>query len=176
MFLKRLYLLLSLGLLPGGCVPALPPVAFEGGGPEMRPELFFAGVTTSTGVLENRSGAPTDRLQVRGQGQALPDGSFRLHQTITLGQDAPMTRTWIMRRIDAHRYTATLTDASGTVEGEAHGDLFHLTYAMKTPFAGRMEQWLYLQPDGRTVMNVATVSILGFTVARVSERITREDR
>jgi hypothetical protein len=55
----------------------------------------------------------------------LPDGSFQLMQSVTL--DAPKTQTWIMRRVVAHRYTATLTDASAPVEGEAEGDLFHLS-------------------------------------------------
>jgi hypothetical protein len=32
-----------------------------------------------------------------------------------------------------------------------------------------------LQPDGRTVVNEASVSVFGITVARVSERITHED-
>jgi len=158
----------------GGCAGALPPSAFEGGGPQMRPEVFFAGTTQSRGVLENRSGAPTQRLHVQGEGQTLPDGGFQLMQSVTLGRNAPKTRTWVMRRVDEHRYTATLTDASGPVEGEAYGDLFHLSYRMASPVGGRMEQWLYLQPDGCTVVNEATISLLGVVAARLSERITRE--
>jgi hypothetical protein len=72
--------------------------------------------------------------------------------------------------------TATLTDASGVVKGETYGDLFHLRYPMKTPVGGHMEQWLYLQPDGHTVMNEATVRLFGVVVAHLSERITHEDR
>lgn len=156
-----------------GCAGALPPSAFEGGSPQMRPEVFFAGTTRSSGVLENRSGAPTQRLHIQGDGRTLPDGSFQLVQSVTLDRDAPKTRTWIMRRVDEHRYTATLTDASGPVEGEAYGDLFHLSYDMASPAGGRMEQWMYLQPDGRTVVNEATVSLLGVVAARLSERITQ---
>ena len=44
---------------------------------------------------------------------------------------------------------------------------------MTNPLFGQMEQWLYLQPDSRTVMNEATVSLLGITATRLSERITR---
>jgi hypothetical protein len=60
------------------------------------------------------------------------------------------------------------------VEGEAYGNLFHLRYPMQTPFGGWMEQWLYLQPDGRTVMNQATIHVFGLTMAHLSERISRE--
>jgi len=158
----------------GGCADALPPSAFAGGSPPMRPEMFFAGTTRSTGVLENRSGAPTQLLHVQGEGHILPDGSFQLTQSVTLEPDAPKTRTWVMRRVDDHRYTATLTDASGPVEGEAYGNLFHLSYRMASPAGAWMEQWLYLQPDGRTVVNEATISLLGLVVARLSERITHE--
>ena len=165
-------LLATAGL--GGCASALSPSAFEGGTPRMRPEVFFAGTTRSSGVLENRSGAPTRRLQVHGEGQTLPDGSLQLTQSVTLDGNAPKTRTWVMRRVDEHRYTATLTDASGPVEGEAHGNLFHLSYRMASPAGARMEQWMYLQPDGRTVVNEATVSLLGVVAARLSERITQE--
>lgn len=167
-------IVLAAGL--SGCAPVLGPSAFGSGAPEMRPEIFFAGATSSSGVLANRSGAPTRRLQVKGFGQTLPDGSFRLDQSITFDQDTPETRTWVMRRLDAHHYTGTLTDASGAVRGEAYGNLFHLRYPMKTPFGGEMEQWMYLQPDGRTVMNEATVRVFGVVVAHVSELITQDER
>ena len=157
-----------------GCSPALPPSAFKGGTPKMLPEVFFAGTTSSTGVLENRDGAPTQRFHVTGHGQMLPDGSFRLDQRITFGHGKPKTRTWIMRRVGSHHYTATLTDASGPVKGEAYGNLFHLRYPMKTPLGGEMEQWLYLQPDGHTVVNEATVSVFGIVAAHLSERISNQ--
>lgn len=156
----------------GGCAAALPPSAFEGGNPRMRPEVFFAGTTRSSGVLENRSGAPTRRLHVQGEGRTLPDGGLQLMQSVTLDRDAPTTRIWVMRRVDERQYTATLTDASGPVEGEAY--VFNLSYSMVSPAGGRMGQWMYLQPDDRTVVNEATVSLFGVVVARLSERITRE--
>ena len=159
----------------GGCAPELAPSAFDDGASQLQPEIFFAGNTSSSGVLENRSGAPTRRLRVKGSGLAQPDGSFRLEQSITFDQDAPQTRTWVMRRLDSHHYTGTLTDATGAVEAEAYGDLFHLRYPMKTPFGGNMEQWMYLQPDGHTVMNQAAVRVFGIVVAHLSERITHED-
>ena len=36
-----------------------------------------------------------------------------------------------------------------------------------------MEQWLYLQPDGCTVVNQAVVRVAGLAVRRLSERIGR---
>lgn len=173
--LSGFILALSIASLSGS-TSALTPSAFDGGQPEMRPETFFAGATNSSGVLENRAGAPTQRFHVKGVGHLLPDGSFQLDQVVDLDPGPPKTRTWILRRVGPHQYSASLTDASGPVEGEAYGDLFHLRYPMKTPAWGQMEQWMYLQPDGRTVVNEATISVLGIVVAHLSERITHEDR
>ncbi|MHB1303706.1 MAG: DUF3833 family protein [Acidiphilium sp.] len=164
--------LLAVGL--AGCAPRLPPSAFQGSSPRMRPEIFFAGVTRSTGVLENRAGAPTRRFEVKSYGRMLPDGSFRLDQSVSFDHHPPKLRSWTMRRVGAHHYVATLTDASGPVKAEAYGNLFHLRYPMKSPFGGEMEQWLYLQPDGHTVVNEATIRVFGVVVAHLSERITHE--
>ena len=64
----------------------------------------------------------------------------------------------------------------GLVHAEAYGDLFHLRYPMETPFGGEMEQWMYLQPHGRILMNEATVRVFGIVVAHLSERITHTER
>jgi hypothetical protein len=163
-------LLLVFGLV--GCQSELPPEAFADGRPEMRPEAFFAGATESTGVLEDRGGAPTQRFMVHGRGAPLPEGGIRLEQDVAFAHEAARTRMWVLRRLDEHRYGGTLSDASGPVTGEAYGDLFHLRYKMQSPFGGEMEQWMYLQSDGRTVMNEATVRVFGLVAAHLSERIT----
>ena len=163
-----------LAALLGGCSPALPPASFADTTPAMRPEAFFAGATRSDGVLENRSGAPTARLRVEGSGGSLPNGRFRLDQVVHLGDAKPETRTWLIRRTDAHRYEGTLTDAAGPVRGEAYGNLFHVSYPMRSPIGGRMEEWMYLQPDGRTVVNETTIFVFGVVGARLVERITHQ--
>jgi hypothetical protein len=157
-----------------GCSSALPPSAFAGGTPAMRPEIFFAGPTRSSGVLENRSGVPTSRLQVEGCGKTLADGSFRLDQIVHFSTGKPEVRIWLVHRIDAHRYEGTLTDASGPVKAEAYGNLFHVLYPMASPIGGQLEEWMYLQPDGKTVMNETTIFVFGVVAAHLAERITHE--
>ena len=163
---------LALLLCTGGCVAALPPERFAAESPAMRPEHFFAGATHSFGLLETPSGAPSKVFRVEGRGAPQPDGSFRLDQTVSFEGQTPERRSWTMRAAGPHGYRAQLTDASGEVVGEAYGNLFHLRYPYKR--VARMEQWLYLQPDGRTVLNEATVSVAGVVIARVSERISRD--
>ena len=110
---------------------------------------------------------------VESVGAKLADGSFRIDQTVDI-DGARRGRVWIIRRLDDHHYSATLTDASGPVRAEAFGNVFHLRYRMKGKFGVVMEQWLYLQADGRTVLNEAVVSAFGVAVARISELITRD--
>ena len=152
------------------CATGSPAVAPE---PAFDPTRFFAGRTHGEGTLDVRIGR--DRtLQVEGTGVTEADGTFRLDQTVTYGDGAVETRTWRLRRAEGGRYTATLSDAKGTVRAETKGTRFHLRYLLRHP-AVYMEQWLYLQPDGRTVAKFAQVTVLGVPWARLSETITRTD-
>ncbi len=174
MYLTKSPLALAMVLIVAGCTSELESAAFSDGQPELQPETFFAGSTTSTGVLENKRGAPIHRFTVRGIGMMLPDGDLRLDQVIDMEQMPRETRTWILRKVDDHHFEGTLTDTSGQVKAEAYGNLIHIRYPMRSPPLGEMEQWLYLQPDGRTVFNEATISLLGIVAAHLSERITHE--
>lgn len=140
--------------------------------PQFRPEQFFAGVTHGQGVLSRRGRA--DRpFNVRGSGRTESDGTFVLDQTVTYADGAVEQRSFRMRRVDEHGYTGSLTGASGAVSARADGNSFHVRYTIRRP-AVTMEQMIYLQPDGRTALNRATMKVLGIPVAHVSETITRQ--
>ena len=159
--------------MTSGCLtpfPAQPALARE---PAFDPTTFFAGRTQGEGTLNGRGGT-TRTLRVDGMGRREADGTFRLDQTVTFGDGVVERRMWRLRRVDAGRYTATLSDAKGEVRAESSGNLFHLRYLLRHP-AVYMEQWLYLQADGRSVENRAQVTVLGIPWARLSETITRSD-
>ncbi len=162
-------------LLLSACVKSLPESGWAADAPIMRPERFFAGVSRGNGVIQTPGGAPARRIMVESKGASLPDGTFRLDQTITDDRGKVSNRFWIMKQTGPNSYTSTLSDAAGGVEGAVRGNLFHLKYLLKKPFV-TMEQWLWLQPDGKTVMNVGRISMPGRTVARLSEVIVREDQ
>ncbi len=158
-----------------GCAPVLAPEAFSPTRPGVDPLVIFTGRTVSQGVLEAASGAPSERFRVQGMGRIDPDGELVLDQSIAFEGKRVRQRTWRLRRIDAHHFTGTLTDAVGPVQAQAYGDLLHLRFRLKGVPMGSMEQWLYLQDDGRTLMNEGVVKIGGVTVRRLSERITNLD-
>lgn len=173
---------LSAGLLmmvSSGCISTVKLEAFSNETPTFLPEQFFAGNTRGSGILQASDGTPARIIKVTSNGRMLADGRFQLEQTIA--QSTPgMTdvetsrRTWVMTKVAANRYAATLTDAAGPVTAEVHGNLFHLKYLFKKPFV-TMEQWLYLQADGRTVLNEGRIHLPGRTIARLSEIIVREN-
>jgi hypothetical protein len=154
-----------------GCLAGLPPRPAVAPEPVFDPAQFFAGPTHGDGTLDLRIGS--DRtLRVEGMGRTEADGSFRLDQTVTYGDGAVETRVWHLRRQEGGQYTATLSDAKGEVHAEVSGTLFHLRYLLRHP-AVYMEQWIYLQPDGRSAKNLAQVTVLGVPWARLAETITR---
>jgi len=97
---------------------------------------------------------------------------FHLDQAVKFANGAVESRTWQIRRLTGDRYSASLSDAAGPVSAEISGNLFHLRYLLRRP-AIYMEQWLYLQPDGRTVLNIGKVRIFGVVLAQISEKIVR---
>lgn len=140
--------------------------------PELRPESFFLGKTHGSGTLVQRGKA--DRtLTVEGHGTQEPDGSFRLNQSVTFADGSHEERSWHLRQTGTNTYSATLSDAAGTVAARTEGNVFRLRYLLRQP-AVYMNQVLVLQPDGRTALNVATVTVLGIPWARLSETITRD--
>ena len=155
-----------------GCVSAMDLTGFDAAGPAMRPEAFFAGKTHGWGVLQTRGGRPSRRFEVDGLGETAADGAFHLRQTVMWGDGGRTTREWVMRRDGEGGYRATLTDARGPVAGEVRGNVFWLSYRLADPDV-RMLQYLYLQADGRSVLNTGTVTALGMPVAHLSEQIVR---
>ncbi len=164
-----------LPLLPlAGCLSAMPIAGFDGAGPALRPEQFFAGTTHGWGVVSTRGGRPSRRFTVAGEGHVAADGSFHLAQTVTWGDGHSEQREWRMVADGPDRYRATLTDARGPVAAEVRGNVFHLRYRLGSPDV-MMEQYLYLQADRRTLLNTGTVTALGLPVAHLSETITRQE-
>lgn len=166
--------LFSLAVLLGGCLTAYPRVeapTAPRAAPEaaLSPEAFFLGETTGRGTLTLRGGRP-QIVRVRSTGTPT-DSGFVLRQTIHIGDDAPRERAWTLTRTGPASWTGTLTDARGPVRVTASGGRMEIRYKMGR--ATTMTQELTLQPDGRTLLNLSTVRVLGVPWARLVEWIRR---
>lgn len=158
----------------GACSPPLPLARFADTAPAFDPVAFFTGHTQSWGVVENCDGRPSDIVTTDCVGK--PDGAdgLRMVQHLTVGSEAPQTRTWHMRRLDPHHFEATANDLVGTARGEAEGRVFHWTWVLATkPGQGWrnvvFEQWMYHE-DGGAMVNRSVIRKLGITLAEVTEQ------
>jgi hypothetical protein len=157
--------------MASGCLPPLAARPVTTPTPALDPVAFFSGHTHGDGTLDIRFGKGR-HVSVEGNGYTNADGSFQLDQVITYDDSTRETRRWVLRRSTASTWTASLSDAQGEVTAESDGNLFHLRYNIRSPKVD-MEQWLYLQPDGRSLLNLAQITVLGVPYARLSETITR---
>lgn len=144
--------------------------------PRLDPIKFFYGHTKSSGVLENRGGAPTQRVNTETHG-SWENGTLRLEQDLVFSGGKKQHRSWKIRRLDAHHFEATANDMVGVASGEAYGNAFTWTFTLATspgnPLANvRMTQWMYLQPGG-TLINHTTIRKFGIVLAQVTEEFRR---
>lgn len=173
--LTAVFLSTVLGLV--GCA-SLPVSRFADTAPPLDPVAFFTGRTHSWGVFENRAGEPTRRFQTDCQGH-LEDGELLLDQIFTYDDGHRQLRHWRIRRVDAHRFTATANDVVGTATGKADGNAFRWEYTVALKPGNPLEnvhlrQWMYLQEGGKTLLNRGTVRAFGLEVAQVTEQFRKD--
>lgn len=144
---------------------------------EFDPLKFFTGRTRSSGVFENRRGEPTNPVKTETTGR-LVNGELHLEQILFIGNEAGQHRSWKVRRIGRTRFEATANDMVGTARGNVSGNTFTWTFTLVTKpgnplFNVRMTQHMYLQPDGRTMINRSMIRKFGILVASVTEQFRR---
>lgn len=151
--------------------------SFKEGRPIFDPGAYFNGKTHSWGVIESRGGEPRQMLTTQTEGHWKGD-TFHFEQDLAFEKKKNQHRSWLIRRVDAHRYTATGTGIVGEARGEAYGNVFHLEFTLDlvpgNPLLRvHMAQWMYLQPDGRTMINRAVLTKAGVVVAQITEQFVR---
>lgn len=134
------------------------------------PEHFFVGRTASTGTVSVfMSGS--HNVRDRGRGRIEQGNVLILEQTVE-EEDKPVRhRTWRLVRGAGNRITGTISDARGPVTGAVSGNVIHLRYQSRE--GPGVEQWITLQPGGRTAHNRMVFRRLGVTVATVNSVIWR---
>ena len=174
---SRVLVFLPLLLLAVTGCSSLAPQKFTDTGPAFDPQAFFTGSVHSWGVFENRAGQPTRRFRTASVGRREGD-TLVLDQTFTYDDGTRQQRHWRIRRVDAHRFEATANDVVGTATGEAYGNAFRWEYTVALKpgnplFNVHLKQWMYLQADGRSMVNRGLVRTFGVEVAQVTEFFRR---
>ena len=106
-------------------------------------------------------------------------GELQMEQDLWFSHHPQQHRSWRMRQADAHHFVATANDVIGEARGKspaANTFLWSFTLAT-TPghplYNVRMTQRMYLQPDGRTMINRDTIRKFGFLIAQVTEEFRK---
>lgn len=139
---------------------------------EFTPHNGFYGHSEGNGMLRLFLGRQRP-FHVESHGYDQTDGTFRIDQTVTFQGEPSQQRSWLLKTIRQNHYTATLSDAAGPVTGFTNGSRLLLEYRAKGPLI--MHQTLVFMPDGKTIDNVGKITLLGITVGRLHETITRRD-
>lgn len=133
---------------------------------------FFTGRTHAENVLKIALKRPV-KLVVDSVGYKERDGDFVLVDTVREEGKPVRARKWVMRPTGPNRFTGTLDDAVGRVEGVVAGDTATIRYTMKGGL--KVVQVMQLQPRGRTLSNRVEVSKFGMKFARVEGTIRKLD-
>lgn len=165
-------MLLPIAIAAAPTLAAAPP-RFAARPGAFRPDLFFMGRTRGAGTVKVVTSSRPRLLAVRSVGRAAAGGELVLDQSIRV-DGKPSTRTFRIRRAPDGAWVGTLSDAAGPVRATVAGPTMRLAYPMRR-FGLRMNQTLTLQSGGRTLLNRATVTLLGIPVARIAETIEKLD-
>lgn len=157
------------------------PTDFSSGTPNFDPIVYFTGKTESAGVRENRRGTPVEQVFTSTTGKMV-DGTLEMKQDlrfVTPEKTTTSRRTWRMRKTGPHSYEASANDMVGSATGQSSGNSFHWNFPLQlkpgNPLTNiRMSQWMYLQPDGKTMMNHTTITKAGIVVGQVSEVFSKD--
>jgi len=159
-----------------GCNRQAQPPSLGGKEHAFDPVAFFDGHVHSWGVVESRSGAPTEWVTTDCQGHI--DGSDRLNmvQHLSFQDGTKQDRTWTMRRLGPQRFEATANDMVGHAIGESKGGTFHWQWKLARDPGNKlldvtMEQWMYQLDDGSVLVR-STINKLGVILAEVTEQFT----
>ncbi|MDB5697880.1 MAG: hypothetical protein JWN69_684 [Alphaproteobacteria bacterium] len=135
-------------------------------------EHFFIGTTEGSGnvhVIVSGRHAMRDRSH----GRLDAAGALLLDQVVEEEGKPARRRAWRLVRTDGNRVTGTISDARGAVAGELAANSLHLRYRMNG--GPSVEQWITLQPGGRTAKNRMTFRRFGLKVATVESEIRKVD-
>lgn len=138
--------------------------------PELDPLAFFSGEVRGEGTVKVMMKAAT-AVRSESRGTADGKGGMILEQKVYEAGNPVRNSRWILQPTSKSTLKGTVSNAPGPVSGRLSGNRLHLKYPMPGGLAA--EQYMYLQPDRRTLLNRITVRKFGIVVARIEERMRK---
>ena len=169
-------LLIFLIIFIAGCASVKPDI-FEKNNKASDPVLFFDGHTHSYGVMENAGGKPVSEIRTETVG-VLKDSLLHIEQDLYPGGGKKNHRSFSLRIKDAHHIEGTAGDIAGTAHGLLYGNEFSWTFRLKLTNRKfikhvRMSQYMYLMPDGKSMIIRSVIRKFFFKVAQITEEFQK---
>lgn len=129
----------------------------HGSASDFDPVAFFSGHTRSWGVIENRSGAPTQQIMTEGLGTSRGADGLVMTQHLTFQDGTMQQRDWTLWRSGPNQFDATANDMVGMANGQANGRVFHWKWVLARAPGNHlldvtMNQWMYRLEDGSVMI------------------------
>jgi hypothetical protein len=141
--------------------------------PPTAPEHFFIGRTEGAGTVHMiLSGS--HKVRDHSRGRLDKTGALILEQIVEEEGKPALRRSWRLVRAGGNRISGTISDAVGPVSGEIAGSVLHLRYRAREGNAS-VEQWITLQPGGRTASNRMVFRKFGLKAATLDSTIRKLD-
>jgi hypothetical protein len=141
--------------------------------PATAPERFFVGRTEGAGVV-HMTLTGSHKVRDVSRGHLDRSGALILEQLVYEEGKPARRRSWRLVRAGGNRVSGTISDAVGPVAGEISGNVLHLRYQAREAGA-QVEQWVTLNPGGRTASNRMIFRKFGFKAATLESTIRKLD-
>lgn len=149
--------------------------------PALKLESFFNGTLTAHGVVQDRSGAVTQRFSVDMQGTWKTDErgvlQGELYEAFFWDDGRIQERTWLITKVGENQYQGRAEDVKGVANGVTSGNALYWAYQLEVPWrestiAITLDDWMYLLDEQR-LMNKTKMSKFGFRVGEITIYIER---
>lgn len=133
---------------------------------------YFDGPLQAQGIVQNRKGEVIRRFVIDMQGSWSGENGT-LDESFRYDDGKTERRVWSIRQLGPNKFEGTAADIIGTAHGNSNGFALKWQYTMAIPVDGttyhiHFDDWMYLQEDGKTIINRAHMSKFGFNVGEVT--------
>lgn len=133
---------------------------------------YLNGPMEVQGMFQDRGGEVSRRFHVTMKG-SWNGNQGELNEHFDYDDGEKDTRVWKVTFTDDHHFTATAHDCVGIAVGTQYGNAVNMKYTLRIPRKDStvdvdMDDWIYLQMDGKTALDVVDMSKLGFNVGRLT--------
>jgi len=168
-FAKTLILFLSLaGSL--GCA-SMRPIDFSNNTPKFSIQDYFSTPRLGQGMFFDRFGTARTSFTAKLSGRNA-NGVLFLDELLTYSNGNTLKRTYVIKSIGENKFSLECPDLASPGTIEQSGNALQWKYSLKQDINGsiwtlKFNDWMFLQPDGETVLNRAIASKFGIDVGEV---------